>query len=77
MRKEEVKDFEADYAFATKVYQVPRRRAAAPPRRAPHAAWPQDRVRSHCRFVPPLLLFIPDSLRDSAPLFLKQPCDRT
>jgi hypothetical protein len=30
------------------------------------------RVRSHCRFVLPLIHFIPDSLRYSVPLFLKR-----
>jgi hypothetical protein len=35
------------------------------------------RARSHCRFVPPLILCTSDSLRDSAPLLLKRKCDRT
>jgi hypothetical protein len=35
------------------------------------------RARSHFRFVPPLIHFIPDSRKDSVPLFLKQQCDRT
>jgi hypothetical protein len=35
------------------------------------------RVRSHCRFVLPLILFIPDSLRDLIALFPKRRCDRT
>ena len=35
------------------------------------------RARSHCRFVPPLIHFIPDSLIYSVPLFLKRQCDRT
>jgi hypothetical protein len=35
------------------------------------------RARSHCRFVPPLIHFIPDLLTYSVPLFLKQQCDRT
>ena len=35
------------------------------------------RVWSHCRFVPPLIHFITDSLRESVPLFLKRQCDRT
>jgi hypothetical protein len=34
------------------------------------------RARLHCRFVLPLILFIPDSLTYSVPLFLKQQCDR-
>ena len=35
-----------------------------------------DRARSHCRFAPPLIHFIPDSLTYSVPLFLKQQYDR-
>jgi phytoene dehydrogenase-like protein len=35
------------------------------------------RARLHCRFVPPLIHFIPDSLTYSVPLFLKRQCDRT
>jgi hypothetical protein len=35
------------------------------------------RARSHCRFVLPLIHFIPDSLTYSIPLFLKRQCDRT
>ena len=35
------------------------------------------RARSHCRFVLPLIHFIPDSLIYSVPLFLKRQCDRT
>ena len=35
------------------------------------------RARSHCRFAPPLIHFIPDSLTYSVPLFLKRQCDRT
>jgi galactosylceramidase len=35
------------------------------------------RARSHCRFVLPLIHFIPDSLTYSVPLFLKRQCDRT
>jgi hypothetical protein len=35
------------------------------------------RDRSHCRFVPPLIHFTPDSLTNSVPLFLKRQCDRT
>ena len=35
------------------------------------------RARSHCRFVLPLIHFIPDSLTYSAPEFLKRQCDRT
>jgi hypothetical protein len=37
---------------------------------------PPPRGRSHCRFVPPLIRFIPDSLTYSVPLFLKRQCDR-
>ena len=36
-----------------------------------------DRARSRGRSLPPLIYFIPDSLRDSAPLLLKRQCDRT
>jgi hypothetical protein len=36
-----------------------------------------DRARSHCRFVRPLIRFIPDSLTYSVPLVLKRQCDRT
>jgi hypothetical protein len=35
------------------------------------------RARSHCRFAPPLIHFIPESLTYSVPLFLKRQCDRT
>ena len=35
------------------------------------------RARSHCRFVPPLIHFIPDSLTNLVPRFLKRQCDRT
>jgi uroporphyrinogen-III synthase len=35
-----------------------------------------DRARSHCRFVLPLIHFIPDSLTHSVPLFMKRQCDR-
>jgi hypothetical protein len=35
------------------------------------------RARSQRRFVPPLIHFIPDSLRDSVPLFPRRQCDRT
>jgi hypothetical protein len=35
------------------------------------------RARSHCRFAPPLILFIPDSLKYSVQLLLKRQCDRT
>jgi hypothetical protein len=34
------------------------------------------RAQSHCRFVPPLIHFIPDSLTYSVPCFLKRQCDR-
>ena len=37
----------------------------------------ESRARSHCRFVLPLVRFIPDSLTYSVPLFLKRQCDRT
>jgi hypothetical protein len=37
----------------------------------------EHRARSHFRFVPPLILFIPASLRYLVPLFLKRQCDRT
>ena len=36
-----------------------------------------SRARSHRRFAPPLIRFIPDPLTYSAPLFLKRQCDRT
>ena len=35
------------------------------------------RPRSHCRFVSPLIHFIPDSLTYSVPPLLKRQCDRT
>jgi hypothetical protein len=34
------------------------------------------RARSHCRFVPPLIHFIPDFTLASVPRFLKRQCDR-
>ena len=37
--------------------------------------WTQGRVRI-VRCVPPLICFIPDSLRYSVPLFLRRYCDR-
>ena len=37
----------------------------------------KSRARSHCRYVAPLIRFIPDSLTYSVPLFLKRQCDRT
>jgi hypothetical protein len=46
-------------------------RAAGPP-----ALQGLPRAGSHCRFVLPLIHLIPDSLRDSGPLFLKRQCDR-
>ena len=49
----------------------PRHDAAQPRRRG------GDRARSHCRFVLPPIYFIPDSLTESVPLFLKRQCDRT
>jgi hypothetical protein len=36
-----------------------------------------QRARSHCRFVPPLIRFIPYLLIYSVPLYLKRRCDRT
>jgi hypothetical protein len=41
------------------------------------AATVDDRARLHCRFVPPLVHFIPDSLTYSAPLCLRRRCGRT
>jgi hypothetical protein len=38
---------------------------------------PRARARSHCRFVLPLIHFIPESLTYSVPLFLKRLCDRS
>ena len=35
------------------------------------------RARSHYRFVPPSIYFIPDSRTYPAPLFLRRQCDRT
>ena len=35
------------------------------------------RARSYCRFVPPFICFIPDSLKYLVTLFLKRQCDRT
>jgi hypothetical protein len=35
------------------------------------------RAQSHCRFVLPLIRFIPDLLTYLVPLFLKRQCDRT
>jgi hypothetical protein len=35
------------------------------------------RARSHARFVPPLIHFMPDSRTYSVPLYLKRQCDRT
>ena len=49
-----------------------RRRSAAPPTTRPR---PASGVRSHCHFVLASIQFIPDSLRDSVPLFLKRQCD--
>ena len=37
----------------------------------------QTRARSHCRFAPPLVHFIPASLTCSVSRFLKRQCDRT
>jgi hypothetical protein len=37
----------------------------------------EHRARSHCRFVLPLIHFIPYSLTYSVPLFLKRQCYRT
>jgi hypothetical protein len=36
-----------------------------------------SRAPSHCRFVLPLIHFIPDSPMYSVPLFLKRQCNRT
>jgi hypothetical protein len=47
--------------------------AAAPPRSRPGTR----RARSRCRFAPPLIHFVRDSLTYSVPLFLKRQCDRT
>jgi hypothetical protein len=41
------------------------------------AAGAAARARSHCRFVLPLIHFMPDSRAYSLPLFLKRRCDRT
>jgi hypothetical protein len=61
---------------------VARRRRAL--RRAPRGPVPAAegqpgaaRARSHCRFVPPRIHFIPDSLTYSGHLFLKRQCDST
>ena len=45
------------------------------PRRS--AARGASRARSHCRFAPPLIRFIPYSRTYAVPLFLKRQCDRT
>ena len=47
--------------------------------RRPSRGWRRwrARARSHCRFIPPLIHFIPYSLTYSVPLFLKRQCDRT
>jgi hypothetical protein len=37
----------------------------------------EHRARSHCRFAPPLIHFIPYLLTYSVPLSLKRQCDRT
>jgi hypothetical protein len=37
----------------------------------------EHRARSHCRSVPPLVRFIPLSLKESVPLFLKRQCRGT
>ena len=58
----------------------PRRQPLPPLPQASAAAEDEPgwaRARSHCRFVPPLIHFIPDSLTQSVPLFLKRQCDRT
>jgi hypothetical protein len=46
-------------------------------RRLPGRVHGLRRARSHCRFAPPLIHFIPYSLTYSVPLFLKRQCDRT
>jgi hypothetical protein len=38
---------------------------------------PASRVRSHCRFAPPLIHCMPDYLKGSVALFVKRHCDRT
>jgi hypothetical protein len=38
--------------------------------------WAKHRARSHCRFVLPLIRFIPDSRTYPVPLFLKPQYDR-
>jgi hypothetical protein len=53
----------------------PRGRCARSSRR--RAAPPAGRARSQCRFVPPLVHFVPESLTYSVPLSLKRQCDRT
>jgi hypothetical protein len=50
----------------------PRLRLRRPQARAPRRA----RARSPCRSAPPLIRCMPDSLRDSAPLFLSRRCGR-
>jgi hypothetical protein len=42
-----------------------------------HRADGLARARSHCRFVTPLIHFMPESLKYSETLFLKRQCDRT
>jgi hypothetical protein len=37
----------------------------------------KEGARSYCRFVLPLIHFIPESLTYSVPIFLKRQCDRT
>ena len=53
------------------------RPGAAVGRGTAEAARGGTRARSHCRFVQPLIHFIPDSLTYSVPLFLKRQCNRT
>jgi hypothetical protein len=50
--------------------------ASAPLRRWGPERRIRTRARSHCRFVLPLIHFIPGSLRGSVPLLLKRQCDR-
>ena len=64
-----------------KVHLVVLRRVVVPPLAVRDAARGAVRlhlrVRPRCRFALLLTHFIPDSLRESVPLFLKRQCDRT
>ena len=58
--------------------KVWRRRSQVRPALAEFYLWEGEaRARSHCRFAPPLICFIPYSPMYSAPLCLKRECDRT